>query len=160
MHQKQVLDAQNCELLRKLQLAAATSAQHAAPLPLHGSVEHSSRNPEIKENRTPCVDKVAVTADSFQQCATRQNSSGPNHCQGSHTESRGTTVPSAVDRKLVPCTTSPIAMLDACETSASVYSRSNENTASSLKRRMVDCTAVTGTDEKQQLFNGSSQMMG
>jgi len=171
MHQKQLLESQNCELLRNLQQKATASTQHIVALPSHctsvSNIEHISSNVAVKENQGPYIDKLPGTTESFQRCGNRQvmlnGTSARRSIPAAEVENKvcsDTAISTSVDRRLVPCTTSPAALMAVCETPPSVRSEDavSGNTSGPLKRRTVDCNA--DTDRKRHLLNVSNQLIG
>ena len=168
MCQKQLLESQNGELLRRLQQASAAPAQHVASLSSpgtsHGSVQQVTGQVEVKENQIPCISKLPASTKTFQPRGNRQmmksvDGTGQScHNLAVDAESRAssdTTVSASGDRKLVACTTSPAELLRVCQTPTSVCS---ERTAHTLKRRIVEYTADTGAGSggKRHLFGSGN----
>jgi len=71
MYQKQLLESQNCELLRKLQVTGAASSQQVISVQSHtagvGNLEHVRSSVAVKENKLPPASKLSVTTEPFQR---------------------------------------------------------------------------------------------
>ena len=157
MCQKQQLESENCKLVQKLQQAGAASTQNTLSSSSRGTnvntVGHGSSRMKVNEKQIPSVSKLS--AETFQQCGNQQVIKNVDGARGGLIADAASRVSRSADRQLVPCTTSPAALLGVCKTPTSVRSEDTGNAAGPLKRRLVNCTV--DTDGKRHLFSVGNQ---
>ena len=160
MCHKQQLESENSKLLQKLQQAGAASMQNAASSSSHGAsvniVGHGSSHVKVKENQIPSSSKLS--AETLQRSGNQQMMKNVDGARGSLITHAASQVSKSADHQLVPCTTSPAALLGVCKTPTSAQIEDTGDSAGPLKRRIVDCTV--DTDEKHRFLNVGNQQMG
>jgi len=174
--QKQLLESQNRELSQKLQLAMPGSTQQLNSVSSHGTNSGEHANPCMKIRTNQASAAYNVGAKILQQSGDRKIVTTNVADVDDDSKFQGTvlvvgseshvpqwkTVSAMVDRRLVPCTTSPAAVLTATALPTSVCSASfvSANAGVSLKRHMVATTTNSSSGGKRHLFGNNDHRLG
>ena len=177
--QKQSLESQNHELLQKLQLATLASKQQQHAVIAVSSSSHSTYSEHVRSSRGEMsrvspANKLTFAAETCQQTGNWQVMRDAttvrieSKCRDRLTTDAENHVPcgmsAAADRQLLPCTTSPAALWDVCDTPTSVHCERTAslrgNTDVCMKRRIMDGTVDTDIGGKRHSFAVSNQQTG